>query len=144
MIRIGIFGRHSVERAEVRQSVEQDDQVRVVSEGSIASASRLARTATPDILVLSHSNVDEALYTLRELDRLATTPKSIVLVDHVTEPGARRLLDRGRTASFTAATVWTTSGGPYERPSPAASRLLQRWHDPWWTATSTPVGRQKK
>ncbi|WP_330306062.1 response regulator transcription factor [Streptomyces sp. NBC_00589] len=95
MIRIGIFGRHSVERAEVRQSVEQDDQVRVVSEGSIASASRLARTATPDILVLSHSNVDEALYTLRELDRLATTPKSIVLVDHVTEPGARRLLDRG-------------------------------------------------
>ncbi|WP_369260832.1 LuxR C-terminal-related transcriptional regulator [Streptomyces sp. R35] len=95
MIRIGIFGRHSLERAEVRQAVEHDDQVRVVSEGSIAAASRLARTVRPDILVLSHSSVDDALETLRELDQFATTPKRIVLVDRVTEPGARRLLGKG-------------------------------------------------
>ncbi|MEU4085939.1 response regulator transcription factor [Streptomyces aureus] len=95
MIRIGIFGHHSLERAGVRRTVEQDDQLHVVSEGSIASASRLVRTATPEILVLSHSSLDEALNTLEELNQLAITAKRIVLMDRVTEPVAQRLLRNG-------------------------------------------------
>ncbi len=95
MIRIGIFGQSPLERASMRRAVGRDDQVCVVSEGPTASATRLACAGTPDLLVMSHSSVDEALHTLEELNELAVTPRRVVLVDGVTEPGARRMLSRG-------------------------------------------------
>jgi len=135
----------------VRRTIEQDDQLHVVSEGSIASASRLLRTATPDIIVMSHSSIDEALNTLAELNQLAVTAKRIVLLDRVTEPAARRLLRSGANGILHSGECVTNlpwairaaRAGSVALAPEVARPVVARYLEPSYAAEEANIARER-
>ncbi|PKT72042.1 hypothetical protein CW362_15655 [Streptomyces populi] len=135
----------------MRRTIEQDDQLHVVSEGSIASASRLLRTATPDIIVMSHSSIDEALNTLAELNQLAVTAKRIVLLDRVTEPAARRLLRSGANGILHSGECVTNlpwairaaRAGSVALAPEVARPVVARYLEPSYAAEEANIARER-
>jgi len=95
VIRVGVLGRHSLERAGVRQVIEEDSKIRVVGDDQIENARHVVRTARPDLLVMSHVSEDEALRTLKSLEALKAAPARIVLINRLSKSGTRRLLRGG-------------------------------------------------
>ncbi|MGI5427427.1 LuxR C-terminal-related transcriptional regulator [Streptomyces sp. CA-179760] len=93
MIRVGILGGPSLERAGVRRILEEDGRVRIVGEATGDQAPHMVRSARPDVLVSSHQEPDEALSALRS--RPLSEPARVVLVSRLTEHSTRMLLRLG-------------------------------------------------
>ncbi|GGX13631.1 DNA-binding response regulator [Streptomyces malachitofuscus] len=93
MIRVGILGRQTLERAGIRHILETDDRIAVVGDGTVEQAPGLVRSTRPDVLVAGHHDPDEALAALRA--PRAAEPARVVLVGRLTDRATRMLLRLG-------------------------------------------------
>ncbi|WP_424854560.1 helix-turn-helix transcriptional regulator [Streptomyces sp. SAI-170] len=87
---MGILGHKSLERAGVRQVLEDDGSLWVVGEGRPEQAPYVVRGSRPDVLVASHDSPEDALRAVRS--HPGPGPARIVLVSRLSEQATRLLL----------------------------------------------------